>query len=132
MNQTLKNLFHRYLKNLVILTVVVGVLTGGIYMITPNLISPILPWFIPYFFIISLAFHYYLLKAAQKDSKKFIPRFMGSNGFKLMIYLITILVLALTIESNPVPFVMGFFILYLFYTVFEVVIFLRQSKQIQN
>lgn len=132
MNQTRKQLFASYLKSLLILTAVIGLLIGGIYLLTPQLLSPLLPWFVPYFFIISLAFHYYILTAVQKNIKKFIPRFMGSNAIKLMIYLTTILIIALTGNNSPVAFVIGFFILYLFYTIFEVVVFLKQSKQIQN
>jgi len=132
MNKKLSGLFNQYIRNIFILTGIIGILMWGMSIYLPEYLSPALPWFIPYFLIISLGFHYYLLTSATKDVRKFIPRFMGSTGVKLAIYLGTLLVMALTTSHDPVPFIIGFFILYLFYTIFEIVNFLHQSKQIQN
>lgn len=132
MTQHLLKLLIQYIKNILILTALIGILTWAVYFFFPSFLSPILPWFIPYFLIISLIFHYYLLKSATKDVRKFIPRYMGSTGIKLMIYLGTLTAVAITTKHDPVPFVIGFFILYLLYTSFEVITFLKQSKQIQN
>ncbi|MCF8309579.1 MAG: hypothetical protein K9I68_11275 [Bacteroidales bacterium] len=132
MNTTLKKLLIQYLKNILLLTGIIALLAWGLYSFLPSIFSPLLFWFIPYFLIISLAFHYYLLKASAKDTKKFIPHFMGSTGIKLMIYLGTLTLTALMIENDPAPFIVGFFVLYLFYTIFEIKVFLQQSRQMQN
>lgn len=132
MNIKLKIFLIRYLKNILLLTSLIAIAAWVLHSFAPHILSPLLPWFIPYFMIISLAFHYYLLKASEKDTKKFVPHFMGSTGVKLVIYLGTLTATAFTIDNDPVPFIIGFFILYLLYTIFEITIFLQQSRQMQN
>lgn len=132
MNKNLSGLFKKYIRSISILTGVIGILIGVMFIYLPQYLSPALLWLIPYFLVISLGFHYYLIKSATKDVKKFIPRFMVSTGVKLVVYLGTLLVMAFTSNNNPVPFIIGFFTLYLFYTIFEIVSFMHQSKQIQN
>ncbi len=62
----------------------------------------------------------------------FYPLFMGSTGVKLLIYMGTLFIMAFTLQNDPLPFIIGFFILCLFYSIFEIITFLKQSKQIQN
>ncbi|MEA3505141.1 MAG: hypothetical protein U9R32_08090 [Bacteroidota bacterium] len=129
MNNITGILFKKYIINISIITVITSLIMFLINYTNPEFIHPFLPYFIIYFFSISLGFHYMLLKASEKDVKKFIPRFMGANALKLMIYLFTMLGVVLIDKATALPFLVGFFILYIIYTIFEVITFLNQSKK---
>jgi len=129
MTTTTTTLLKIYAKNLSLITVLAGLAIYTTQSFKPEFIHTLLPYFLIYFFIISFSFHYVLLKASEKDIKKFIPYFMGANGIKLMIYLFTLLIVVLIDRAEAIPFIIGFFALYLIYTIFEVITFLRQSKK---
>ncbi len=54
---------------------------------------------------------------------------MLATFFKLMNYLIVIVVYTLYVKEGILPFILSFFILYIIYTVFEVATILAQTKE---
>ena len=78
-----------------------------------------------YYFIVAV-FHYGLSKANEKKAGYFVRFFMMATFFKLLIYF-GFLLLLITIESDQsISIIVLFFILYLVYTIFEIVSFLGQ------
>jgi hypothetical protein len=124
----IKSLIIKYFINLVVITL--AVFGAGLILFygVPGLFDERLFLFIPYFFILSFLFHQYVLKSSAKNFKKFVPRFIGATTIKLMIYLITLLIVVLTIPEAAASIAIGFFVLYLIYTFFEVLLFLKQMK----
>lgn len=128
-----QELFKKYLIQLGILSL--GALL--IYVIATFLIPEHTNLFqallIPYFILISAVVHFYLLKSSEKGNpRKFVTGFMGATTLKLLIYLATMLVYVLLYRESALQFVIAFFVFYLIYTVFEVVVFLKQSRKIQS
>jgi hypothetical protein len=125
----MKHKYIEFLKKLLIYTVILGVagfLT--VYFIPEKFISPALPYLFFFFFSVTLIVHLVLLKVSQKKNSGFINFFMLLTFGKLLFFLTIILVYALLNRSDAVRFIISFFILYLFYTTFEVVISLSHSK----
>jgi len=86
--------------------------------------------FIPVlFFGITLAVHIHLIRISQRDLKKFIPRFIGTIGIKIGLYFALIIVYLLIDRNHAVPFLISFLIMYLIYTIFEIVFVLSYLER---
>ena len=125
----MNNLYIKFLKKLLVFTIIVA-LVGFIFtMLLPaNYITPTLPFLYVFFFAATLVVHYILLKVSEKRTPGFINMFMLVTFGKLIFFLTIILVYALLNRDDAVPFIVAFFILYVFFTVFEVTLSLLQSK----
>ena len=90
----------------------------------------IFPYLLMFFAIITALFHYFLIKSSQHEIKKFINTFMIFTGIKLMLYILFILIFILLNKSSAVVFVMGFIILYVIYSIFEIISIVKYLKKI--
>jgi len=111
-----------FLRKLFLFTIIIGAIGFLVALFLPNeYITPTLPYLYLFFFSVTLIVHYILLKISEKRNTRFINSFMLLTFGKLFFYLLVVVVYALNYREDAIPFVVSFFILYLFYTVFEVV-----------
>ncbi len=124
----MKNLYIIFLKKLLVFTIIVA-LVGFIFtiLLPANYITPTLPFLYVFFFAATLVVHYILLKVSEKRTPGFINMFMLVTFGKLIFFLTIILIYALLNRDDAIPFIVAFFILYVFFTVFEVTLSLLQS-----
>jgi hypothetical protein len=80
------------------------------------------------FFSVTLAVHWVILKITELKPARFVSYFMLATFAKLVIYFIAVLIYVFTRKDHLLPFILSFFILYIFYTVFEVANTLSQTK----
>lgn len=73
--------------------------------------------------------HIRLMKACQQNIRRFSSVFILSVTLKLLIYLSFLLICLLIDRSNALTFVLTFLILYICYTVFEVLQTLKFLKK---
>jgi hypothetical protein len=73
-----------------------------------------------FFFFITAVFHFGLVRSAAKSGRGFVSYYMTATAFKLFIYIGIIITYALLNRGRAIGFISHFFILYIFYTVFEV------------
>ena len=73
--------------------------------------------------------HLWIVKAAGQNTRKFTTAFMASVTLKLMVYLSFMLLYLLFDRSQVIPFVLTFIIIYILYTIFEVVQVLNYIKK---
>jgi len=73
--------------------------------------------------------HLWIIRASEQNTIKFTTAFMGSATLKLMVYLFFMLIYLWNDHSNAISFVLTFMILYLIFTVFEVMEVLRFIKK---
>lgn len=76
--------------------------------------------------------HLWVAKAVKKNIRKFATAYMASVTLKLVVYLIYLLVSLLIDHTQALQFALTFLILYLVYTIFEVVEVLRFLKKQSN
>jgi hypothetical protein len=82
------------------------------------------------FFVISTALiHYILVKADEKDPKRFVGYFMGITAIKLFGYLTIVAAYALIKKEDAMGFTLWFLVLYLLYSGFEVVMLMKHLKK---
>lgn len=125
-----------FLKQLLIFTAIIGVCsTLAIFFLPSDFITPTLPYLIFFFFSVTLIVHLILIRVSEKRTPAFINYFMLLTFGKLIFFLTIILIYALLNRKDAVSFILTFFILYVFYTTFEVVLSMahvRRRKTEQN
>ena len=114
-----------------------GLLTLIIYVIAIVLFSTVLkPFYLAVFPLqllliagVTTIGHLWILKASTQNTVRFTTAFMGSATLKLMVYLIFILVYLWIDRSQVISFTLNFIVLYIIYTLFEVIEVLNFIKK---
>lgn len=127
----MKKLLPVFLRNLVILTALVSAIAAGIYLMFPELVSPALPFLIPFFAVIGYVSFSVLFKSSQGKFSNFTNSFMLITVVKLLVLLGMIALYLYLNKTDAIRFVITLFILYLVYTVFEVRWLLRLNRVVQ-
>jgi len=119
-----------FTKQLLILATLTGLfITGAIFLIPPDYISPTLPFLLVFFTASTLLSFYFLEKKLIASASRFVTAFMANSMIRLMLYLAVIVVYALANRPDSVNFIISFFILYVVFTAFEVSFFLRKKVE---
>ena len=125
----MKSVYLKYLRQLLIFSAILGAITVFTTFVFPGTyFSPALPFLFAFFLATSLLSFYYLLQSAKKRFIKFVNTFLLSITLKLFIYAAVMIAYALWHRSDAVPFMLGFFILYLCYTIFEAVCIIKFTQ----
>lgn len=119
----------RYVFSLLLFAVLVaGLLFGGATLfpgaLTANYVVPVSV----YFFLVTLAFHYGLVRSSKGNPSVFIRYYMAATTLKLFLHLGVLVVVAVLKSTGVIPFVITFVAHYAFYTAFEVVFAYRFSR----
>jgi hypothetical protein len=125
MTGKLKQFFIR----LVLFSICLGLIAWALGLILPEGTLPqALPWLFVMFFSVSLLVHWIVLRISELKPSRFVSYFMLATFGKLLIYIIAVLAYVFTRKEGLLPFIVAFFLLYIFYTVFEVASILKQTK----
>jgi len=117
----MKSAYLKFLQHLLIYSAILGAIAIILYLILPELITPVLPFLFLFFVAITLVSYYILLRSLKSKLSRFINTFLISTIVKLILYIGIMIVYVILNRSDAVRFMITFFILYLFYTIFEVV-----------
>ncbi len=79
-------------------------------------------------FLINVLFHRYLIRSARRSNRKFPIKFMSATIIKMGLYLILIFLFVVFDRENAVPFLFVFIIIYVIFTIFEVISVLDYLK----
>lgn len=122
--------YLQFILRLTILSIALGFIAFLLGRILPErMISPALPYLFLLFYLTAALVHYVLLRITTLNPRKFVSYFMLATFFKLMNYLIVILVYTLYVKEGILAFILSFFILYIIYTIFEVITILKQTRE---
>jgi hypothetical protein len=87
-------------------------------------------WFIfLYFILITVIFHYGLLRSSQGNPQAFVRYYMGATTLKLFIHVIVILMYSLFHKEQAVHFIVTFLVIYILYTAFEAVLAVKKFRK---
>lgn len=117
MNPLMKRFFLRT-TILTVLLLLAGYITYT--QIIPQHFLFILPIILIFFYLATNLVHFYLLKIADKEIRKFAPRFMAASFIKMMLYMVLGLVIAVLHREEAKVFLANFLILYLCFSIVEV------------
>jgi hypothetical protein len=125
----MNNIVCKFIVNITIFSLILGAIAYSLtYFLPVEYFSPALPFLFPFFFSASIIVFYFLVKSTEKKFVSFINRFMLTTFLKLMIYMTVLLLYVFIHKEDAVPFILAFFILYMLYTVFEVIAMLKFTK----
>ena len=118
--------FIRFTRSLILFSIIIALLSfGAMYLLPANYITPMLPYILIFFLIISLAVYYFIEKAVAERFSLFTNYFMIATTLKILIYLAIIIIYAFTNQYDAITFILTFFLFYVGYTSFEVIWMLR-------
>ncbi len=125
----MKSAYIQYLKQLLIFSGILGVIWLALTFVLPGkFLSPALPSLFFFFIATSLLSFYYLLQSAGKRFIKFVNTFLLTIIIKLFLYVGVMVVYVLINRKDAVAFVLGFFVLYLCYSIFEAVCIISKTQ----
>ena len=117
----MSQLYKSFIKQLVLYTLVLELVGIGLQMFLPEgIVTPMLPYMILFFFATTAFIHRFLLKSLESRPNKFINAFMIATTIKLLLYFAIILIYVFVNRSDAISFALAFFVLYIFYTIFEI------------
>jgi len=124
----MKSKYITFLKGVLIFTLILGILFTGLFFVIPKIVfSPALPFLFFFFMAASLLSYYFMLKSLNSKFSKFVNTFLLITIVKLLLYVSVLIIYVLINRLDAVAFMLNFFILYLCYTIFEVVYILRYT-----
>jgi len=119
-------IFVRFIRSLFLFSFIVALFSLGAMFVLPlKYITPMLPVLVIFFLVTGISVFYFFSKAVTKRFSMFTNYFMIATTLKILIYLAVIVIYALVRRYDAITFIITFFLLYLFYTAFEVVWMLR-------
>ena len=122
--------FMRFTRALILFSIIIALLGfGAMYLLPANYITPMLPYMLIFFLVISLALYYFIEKTTAKRFSLFTNYFMIATMLKIFIYLAIIIIYTFTNKFDAVTFILTFFLFYVGYTAFEVIWMLRMREQ---
>ena len=78
-------------------------------------------WYALIFYVIlTVLFTNYAIKSGNKSNSRFVTNIMGITGLRMFLCIIFIILYRVAEGKTDLNFIIYFFILYLFYTVFEI------------
>ena len=124
-----RNVLILFLAKLLALTALTFVATYLIYSAQGIAIEPTLYGIFIYLFVLTFGVHILLNNANKKSGNQFIAAFMGITGGKIFISLGLLATYFMIFKSKMVIHALTFSILYLIFSFFEVLNFLKLLKK---
>ena len=120
----------QFLIKSTILTIIVFLLGSILYStVLKSFYLAVLPYAVVFFYLTTNLVHAYLLKVAGNSGSRFSSHYMAVSFLKMFFYLAVAIVYVILNRENAKPFMAVFLLLYVVYTIFEVVEFLKVVKQ---
>jgi uncharacterized membrane protein len=94
--------------------------------------SPALPFTFIFFIAITYFGYSFLVRFSRLNIVRFINMYLLITTLKLLLFIAILVIYILLNRKDAVPFGLSFFILYLVYTVFEVISLANYSKNLSK
>ena len=125
----MKTILNKYLKKLVILTLIIGLISFVLAFYLPKQnVSPAMPFLLGFFFCVAAITYYLAVSALEKKTSKYANFYMISVFAKLLIYVAIIVIYAFVNIGDIISFIITFFVYYLLFTSFETIEILKAQK----
>lgn len=119
-----------FLNQLLILTAITGaIIIGFMLLAPPEIVSPTLPFLLVFHVAATLVSFMYIHKKTEKAPNKFIQAYLANTTIKLILYMAILFIYALNYLNDAVNFIISFFVLYIVYTIFEVLHLVKAGKK---
>lgn len=124
------NEVRKFMKSLLILASIVGVVViGVIYMLPPEHVSLALPYILIFHTLATFVSFAIINKKISQEPMKFVNVYLGVTTVKLMLYIAILLIYSFNFLHDAVNFIISFFVMYVIFTIFEVIQLVKASKK---
>ncbi len=118
----MKSVYLDFLKKLLVFSIAIAAVSITINYLMPHIYtSPAVPFLVPFFFSLTLIFHYLHLKSIDKSFIRFTSSYMLLTFSKLALLLILLMLYVFLHPKEAIPFIIWYFLFYLLYTFFEAI-----------
>jgi hypothetical protein len=124
----MKDSFKKYFLFTFLFSIAIGAVAFIVSRFFPELIVSAFYFTLIYFFLLTLGFHYGLMQSVRGRPQNFVRYFMGGTTLKLLLHLSVIIIYSLTHRKEAMNFILSFFILYLFFTIYEMRFAMKLSR----
>ncbi len=130
----LSQVFKTFLKKTIFLTITLfSAYTIIIFSIPDKYLSPAIPGIIIFFLLLTISVFYFQIKVSLQKTSKMVNFFMIATALRLLLFLVVVISYSLLNKGDAANFIISFFIIYLAFSVFEVIQLLTlQDKIIQK
>ncbi len=120
----------KFSVRLIVFSAVMAVLSVIMQLALPQYSTPAMPFIVLFFFVLSLFTLYIVLRDdIGKNQRRFVSSYMLSRIIKFFsCILFVVLYLLFCPNSDRIPFVVAFLIIYFFYAIFEVVVLKKENE----
>jgi hypothetical protein len=125
----MQSIYLAFLKRLIIFSLILGAFAGVLFFLVPSkYFSPALPFLIPFFIAVTLINSYILIRSSRKKFISYLNVYLLTTIIRLFLYIAVMVLYIFLNKADMFPFATAFFLLYLCYTIFEVVWLVSFSK----
>jgi hypothetical protein len=122
METKIKSDYLSLLKQLIVFSLLLVSVAVVLFFLLPGtFITPALFFLFPFFISVTLISANILIRSARKKFIRYLNVYMLTTLVKLILYVLVMVVYILLNKQDVIPFFVTFLILYLLYTIFEVV-----------
>ena len=126
----MKNIDSRYWIELTAITALLIVLgLVGFLLIFPGQYAPALPFMLGILVILTVAGQIELSSLLDKKFSQFNTAFLIYKGLKLFVLMVVLIIYSVLHKEHAVSFILGTFVMYLVYMIFEARSLNRQSRK---
>lgn len=118
----------KYTITLTVITIVLVVASFAPLWANSSIYHPVLSALPLYFAIINGMMHYSVLKSFNKDYRTFVKNFLGITVGSLFLHLVVLFLWAFTHIATAKIFIIGFFICYATYLIFETIMLILMIR----
>ena len=123
----------KFLRQLLIFSVILGFIALILdYLLPKTYLSPAIPFLFFFFIAASLISWHFLQHSFDKRFIRFVNTYLLTVIAKLFLYIGVMISYVFINRKDAVAFMLGFFILYLCYTIFEVVCIVKNMSPPKN
>ena len=121
----MKTTLSRFFRNLIVFTLAVAATCAALFIFIPALCSPMLPWLLVFFFVITLAVFYISLKASREKLSRFVNFYMVMSMLKIFMLLVVTAIYLYLRRDDALRFSVSLLVLFFAYLIFEVIWLLK-------
>ncbi len=129
----MKSLNIEFLRRLLYFSAIIGMVMLFTRLFIPReYFSPVLPFLLIFFMATTMISFMVLVHSLTGRLIKFVNTFLLSTLVKLVLFITVMVGYIFLNRSDAIPFMIAFFLLYLLFTVFEVVFIVRITRNLKG
>jgi hypothetical protein len=126
----MKQLFPKFVKNLLIFSALLAISVWGITFLVPSrYLTPTLPYQFIFFLALTIIVSLILLKVSKERFAKFLNAYLLLTTVKLLLFFVIIGFYIYRNRADAMPFTITFLFLYICFSIFEVVSLVTYLKK---